>query len=518
MWDAVDSGDLVILNDLGVGLQHNSASYMKAVRLPQYCDKPVATWTANTPLGFGGETDTGDDEPIGLSDPLARELYVNEDLRKQATHSSKITNPEEAWASSILRVHEPIHAGLAEQFTHLFGPIRALSFNHTLRIINEGPRLQHKPFVENLVEPIVDSAWSRLEDSEFTQEAIALNSQRNFLEQFNSSGRNSDWEEIVESTKWHRLIEYYLQEGSFPNEDSDRATIEDVIGHAVGDWLAEQLKEDFWKINPLNTAFCLFTPASDRESGTIASPDSVLLMAASFTQNDLEDLSATQQLNFLIERLQDKTNTSFEAIASTNSKERNISSADYQEIGTGEGFEHWQSRQLKMAIIEELWYLIPLYWSSYENDIRGTDAVFWDVLDGIATDVDENNGQLTRRLWLESKYEWARGTPLLKLAVQLWHLREHTLLPYIRTYYQTRDVNVEAHLSDIQDIADGSLPPKREWTEAGNNKKFMEKVRLLHDRTPAMRKQYEHLLNGLNTLGRAIYQEDRDTIATFYRS
>lgn len=131
MWTDIDITDLSIINDIGVGLGHDSQPFFEGVRRFQFCDDPIATYSAPFGSSLAASADDGD-EVLGLSDPVARELYVHDAIRERAAAPSAISTPKEVLASSILHVHEPVHAGLADQFTHYYGHIRLLSFARTL--------------------------------------------------------------------------------------------------------------------------------------------------------------------------------------------------------------------------------------------------------------------------------------------------------------------------------------------------------------------------------------------------
>jgi len=518
MWADVDVETLSIVSDLGVGLGHDSQPFLEEVRRFQFCETPIATYPA--PLGSSLASD--EDGIAGLSDPVARELYVHETVRDvAATNTEAITDPSEALASSVLHVHEPIHAGLADQFTHYYGEIRLWSFIRTLSLIRIGPNDSFRNWDKKGLLPLLSGCWERLQRSQWAQEAVALRAQRQFLEQYTGDDlkRSPDWQSLPEKATYHdSLVEALAGEAEGPLNKK-------VTDHAMGDWLAEQLSEQPWEFDPLDIVFRITgTTTNDSTKGGIY-PDEVLRVAASLEPSILATHDTTGQLSLLLDRLNNvmENNRSLDTVVGGESVLPGTLPNDYVGRSATTVFDRNRDYRYQQDVDAQDWYLLPLVATSYPGTQRGANTTLWELLDGIAVDTApetlDSDSQPTRRLWLEDRYRWAEDTLLLKLATRLWYLRDWTLLPLIRDYLNSASHNPDAYVQAAAAIFNGKPTTGRNVSFGKTNidTAFAEQVHQLHEMTPTLREQHSDLFDTLNTLGKAIHHEETDTIDSFYR-
>jgi len=103
----------------------------------------------------------------------------------------------------------------------------------------------------------------------------------------------------------------------------------------------------------------------------------------------------------------------------------------------------------------------------------------------------------------------------------MWHLRDQTILPLAREYFEITTPDPDAYLQVAEAVDNGDVPtdfPSKELEVVDHaNNAFVQQVCQLHEKTPQFRDQYSDLFDTLNTLGKAIHYEDTDTIDSFYR-
>jgi hypothetical protein len=516
----VDDGigeNLAILNDRGVSLYHNSQSYLENVRFPQFCNTPVATWQVPVNLPTD-DLDTGENDTLGVSDPIAREIQTSNRVKEIAESEGDVSSPSQAYALSIIRAHEPVHAGIADRFSHIYGNLRMGSFVKSIQIVTEGPHKRPQTFWHNYVKPILFKIWKQVYMSELTQEAIALRNQRAFLKQLSQFGGKKVWEQPLRATEYYKHINQCLKSGSLKESNWKRPP-EQWIRHALGDWLAQRLYDRIeWTIGPLDFAFRLHKITTRDEPGGSVAPDQILAILSHVPSNEVAELDRDDQIEYLFNYCEaGPNNFSHDSIILRGDGE-NINSAP-SVISPREALTRLREANYQRAADDEAYHLLPVYATSYPH--LGTDdqRSFWKLLDGIAVDTTNRNGQKFRRVWLENRFGWARNTPILSLAIHLWHLRDRILLPIVRSYQGTTKVDASNHLSYAETVADGKRPSFTKFGETDpSDKSFQDKVKRVHEQTPALQDQYDTLLDGLESFGRAIYEEDSETIASFYNS
>jgi hypothetical protein len=234
--------------------------------------------------------------------------------------------------------------------------------------------------------------------------------------------------------------------------------------------------------------------------------------------SELEDLEAASQRILLVEQLQANTGGSYDTVIKSSRGTSEHPEHEIQLKSMSDVFSFWRSENLKRSIEDEIWCLVPLYAATYPGSDAGNRPTLWELLDGLATDTVIKNGQYVRRLWLETRFSNIVGTPLFSLAVKLWKLRDQILLPLIRLYHKTTDIDVGRMLENSEAILDNKvLDPDFGTSKVIVSSEFLERVNYLHEQSPKLRENFEDIIKLMKKLGRAIANDNKKIIDTFYR-
>jgi hypothetical protein len=408
--------------------------------------------------------DPGEDLPLGMYDPLARELYTHpqlEQLREAGRHDD---------AEAVIE-HEAVHVSQANEEWHIYDRAREDSFYTSLVLLRRGAS------ASDLVQEMLINGGKLLINSELAQEGIAT-----------------------------------THDGSLGAvggaEAGDGSPVDGT--HSMANWLRTEWFPRHWEVDPFMLAFGMTAPG-----GEPVPPDRVLRIATTLDPAELAECDAPKQVELLTETVLDRQDIGGVRLTAPGRAGLTTEAPPVDAVSRRTAFDTLQTSRLEELVDNGQYWAIPVSAREYPGVPDG--CTLWDLLDSLfVTEVDG-----ARRLFLPESSQWATDTRVLELALSLWALRERTYIRLFRAlrrgvqYDPDRLGSLATELQDagrtdpssVDGLLDTSSADKWMWdTSAISMKTDIEQ---LED-------QYVPLLRELDRLGRAILDGDEDTIREYH--
>ncbi|WP_147435926.1 hypothetical protein [Haloarcula sp. Atlit-47R] len=413
--------------------------------------------------------------PPALYDPLSRELYASPYL-------SSLSNQEPEWVESVMS-HENIHAQISNSENHLYGFARLATFEASITSIN-----MFEEFINDNTDWDGTVANGDLGDltigisailcrSELAQEALAFRHQSSPTDESLLSHYATQFEGVTNSNG----------DSVKPQIDSSQAKPE----HLLGAWLGYRLQE-IWDIDVLNYAFGFVS-----SSGPMM-PDDVLLRASTVNPPLLSELSSNQQRDLLKQIILEGVSENYQLVGDRREKLPGMESHTVDDYSRNM-FKELIRGRCERGIYES----VPIFANKYPG-ITGRKSLRT-LLQEIRLISDGNN----RKLILPSDvYKWAKGTKLLKMAVNLWELRERTILPIIRTALRDYQYSYREGEKIKRLIEDGCSTAEilETYDDAVDVNKINSSWKIIASEFDSIYREYSPLHSKLATLGKTIVE------------
>jgi len=430
-------------------------------------------------------------------DPIARERFTQ--IGTFSALHSDADEEQQGYAESLI-THEEAHRHISNVYPDIYGKQRLMMYRLTIDIlsgvdISDIPRL------------IVKSCKSTFQ-TELAQEARALHTQAKFL-------HNQVGPAYAEEFRQKNLapvdqVRDDIERGSEPTTELDP--------HDVAFWLFDE-GLSHWDIPLREIAFRVI------DGSKRAHADGVLFEALNCEAEEVANASPAQQLDILMESIENlETATlvmggslpqlpdisgrewnAFKTAAATNGL--GTDSTPSQQHHDMVGFEF--TRAVDNKFITRLPLLVRDYPGQYDE------VNLWNILSNLyVTRVGGPSGEIRQLLIDPLVYEWTKGTDLLRMAIDLWRFREHTLMPIVRTITH----NVEYGQNDLVTLVRvGKTDGNYDFSDVttGRTEPIDSISRSINEVLPKLREEYDHLREQLRKLGLALLEQDSAAVARY---
>jgi hypothetical protein len=426
-------------------------------------------------------------------DPLARELHA--DGLMSAALSERAPRGVRAFAESVVKAHETTHAAVGRRYSSIYEYGYLGELLATIRILCD--LLYGRGFGASMRfhGTAIGSSHVRIVATELTQEFAALRQQRSYLD------RRADAPDPADAP---------LPELADAVDDAiteDRPTDELAANpeHAVADWLRRRLSA--WELDLLDYAFAFETESS------FVSPDVVLSVAAAVDPERVASTPVADQPRLLADAVAAYRDRADDRLPNrlVGVDPDGVSLPSLDREGR---MDELRTYRCEVATDNRACAEIPLVARCYPGQPRGRTlgALLW------SSYVTEVGG--VRRLLLPPGYEWARGTRLLELAVDIHRLHDKLATLPVRTKRHRSGYDAAVLFDRIEAIADGASPG-----ELGNTPlTATTDESIIHPQDVvdaglgwlrARRGSYETVYEDCHRLGTAILNGDERTVAEF---
>jgi hypothetical protein len=420
-------------------------------------------------------------------DPLARELYAN-DLLGAALRESAPAGVRR-YAESIVHAHEATHAALADREAHFYRAGFDSQLFLLTRVLEAHSYGRSVP--TELYGRITEHAWETLTKGELTQEAVAFDVQRRYLD------RERPGVEPPSVASFRRMAAEAVGEGR-PTERFETNPV-----HPTADWLRERLA-DAWTLDPATFAFAFY-----HEGGGSLPPDVVLLAAAAVAPERVADTDAAEEWRLLVDAVR-----AYCQGGGLPAPAKVVGAPD-DAVDLPTPTRDAVARDARRSVLERATDSgrhddVAVLARRYPGQPRGRtlNDLLW------ATYAVRHGG--TRRLLLPPGYDWALGTRLLELAVALLRFHDAVLMPPVRMLRAESGYDTVL-LDSLIDIADGADP----GAVAGNDLGLLSTgdtveaanacLEWSRDHATDYREAYEDVCR----LGRAVLRGDEAAVGEF---
>lgn len=429
-------------------------------------------------------------EMLAGYDPFSRERYSDPMLAKALTEATGI---QQTLAESVVHGHESIHFSISNQYPQLYTKaeldsyILACEMASGFDIEEAGPHIANVNTTQNY--------------STLAQEAIALEAQAEYLATNLGPEAGAQFRDRYISGARNWLFE--------PNEPGSKIG---SLEHKGALW-AYKVVNELWDIPIREVMFRLTT------EDTHISPDTVLLTALTGDPSEIRNTDPTTQWEILIEHLNKKADMDPIAIAGGTREYlprygTDIDANAVRDSGlqfAEELSKYYSSR--KKENIERIGYprhWVPLFVDSYPGFNSGKSL--FDILQSLyITRIGKS-----RQLLIDPEtYNWAVGTKLFDLALDLWRMREQLVMPVIAHSppIHVRPENLEERLR--APYLDGEYISSRHIA-AENKARTLDLLAGVKERmSQEQSDQWRTTIRELRALGAAIMEPDKTTIRRY---
>jgi hypothetical protein len=451
-----------------------------------------------------------DNNTLASYDPLARELKIPDVLYDRFGHDENL----DIIIKSLIEAHEYIHYDLVEQESHFYLNAMLESFQAPLLAVRESI-----PPIYQKIADVAFEANTFITRSILFHEGKAVTTQLNFLRSHNQSGEINEY---ISMFDYPEHLTEFLNSGESPEtylenlvEENHGYDLGNHPEHAFGPWCWRKVQER-WDIDVFRRAFKFQSeakrdlPTGKSTSGNLLVPPDVVLTRAAFTDQPLESTPEEQQEKLLIDIIRDhyqkrgsKSKPLFEQTATRTGE---IKLHDRQEAK-----RRLRRQKLQTDVTQGGYFLVPLHATDYPGCSENQNL--WNILTHMYVVKDVSG---SRHLSCHKDIlSWAKNTQLLRLAIQIWRLREILYIPIFRAISQfviykprktlqaVRDHEVPSGI--ISSRSTGSNPQKYEIVEEN----YWNHCSQFNPN------KFEGLCDELQKLGRAILNENKRTVRSY---
>lgn len=443
-------------------------------------------------------------------DPIGRSLHTPP-LFKRALQGKPDSQVVTQTANSIL-YHEMSHYELGRREAHLYEGDRLGTYVATLTMLHSGnTQITSDSTTENTtaIQLQLDRCVGDIVYSEIAQEAVAISAQRYQLETSSLDQRTKEAVSDIVDRSIESLDEALIHD--------DPHYLEQSPVHALGDWLRQRWFADSWDIDPVEYAFGVATEFKHPR------PDVALLAATCVDPDEISNCDPSQQVTLLTEQLASLTGGVYRYIVDPSHHESQIN-LNHRQGDIGQFLRQDATTRLATAkheVLQELvgqnqYEAIPVVADSYLE--RRPEVSLWSILDEMhVTTLSNQNERLHHVSIPERVFQWADGTRLLEMAIELWKLREEVFMRMFRAWRCNSSHNPAVVLEFVQELqqtgsASGYTP---EDFLTVDSQEIKEQYNRVTDQIDDYRDQYASLLTDLRRLGKALYEDDKSTIENF---
>jgi hypothetical protein len=403
--------------------------------------------------------DPGEDLPLGMYDPLARELYTHpqlERLREAGRHDD---------AEAVVE-HEAAHVSRANEEWHIYDRAREDSFYASLVLLRRGAS------ASDLVRKMLVNSGKLVINSELAQEGIATTHD-------GSPGAVGD-------------------AGAGDGSPVDGT-------HSMANWLRTEWFPRHWAVDPFALAFGMTAPG-----GEPVPPDRVLRIATTLDPAELAECDAPKQTELLTETVTDRQDSGGLRLTAPGRAGLTTGALPVDAVSRRSAFDTLQTSRLEALVDNGQYWAIPVSAREYPGVPDG--CTLWDLLDSLF--VTEVEG--ARRLFLPESSQWATDTRLLELALSLWELRERTYMRLFRAFRRGVRYDPDRLASLATELqATGRADPSSVGGMFDTSSADEFAISTAMD-VEKLEDRYMPLLRELDRLGRAILEEDEQTIREYH--
>lgn len=345
-------------------------------------------------------------EALAKYDPFSRERYSHPMLAKALTEA---TGDHRTLAKSVIHGHESAHFSISNQFPHLYADSELKSYVLTCEMAFGFEPENYGPFVADIN--------SSLNYSTLAQEAIALEAQAEYLSYNLDPESGAEFRDHYISGARDWLFE--------PNLPGSKVG---SLEHKGALWAYNVINE-LWDIPIREVMFRVVTEDSN------LNPDAVLLSSLCADRDEVANADRAAQWDIFLEVIEEQLNVKNISIAGGTSEYlpwygTNLDQTEVHnsEIRLTKGLDKYFSSS-KHEIIKKNGYRshwVPLLVDSYPG--FNSRKTLLDVLQGLYVTRVGNSRQL---LVDPETYQWAAGTKLFDLALDIFYMRERLLTPVI---------------------------------------------------------------------------------------